>query len=74
MRELAPLARGSQEAVFTQPRDNVIAHIYRGVASEEQISRGANGIIKVEASGKEGGKEVLVSNRKRRQQIGPIPN
>ena len=70
MRELAPLARGSQEAVFTQPRDNVIAHIYRGVASEEQISRGANGIIKVEASGR----EVLVSNRKRRQQIGPIPN
>ena len=36
-----------------------------GERREEQISRGANGIIKTE--GEEGRKEALVSNRKRRR-------
>ena len=39
-----------------------------GERREEQISRGANGIIKTEGGGKEGEegrKEALVSNRKR---------
>ena len=41
------------------------------VRPEEQISRGANGIIKTEH-----GRKALVSylNRKWRRQIGPIPN
>ena len=39
--------------------------VWSGERREEQISRGANGIIKTEGVREEGRKEALVSNRKR---------